>query len=215
VICHQNIIFGFRRLSAYRVAPALRTVILLLATCGSGVGTVHAGDTLSIQLAKGSDSEETARVQLVRLVDQFDVEQWLFTEKVMIDDSQWIPHSHPVLTLNSRYLDDDLSQLATFLHEQFHWYAGTRQERIDAAISDFKAMFPEVPSGRVGARDEYSTYLHLIICDLELAAMQKLVGDAEARRVLGQWQHYTWIYDQVLNNSAVRAINEYHELTPP
>jgi hypothetical protein len=76
-------------------------------------------------------------------------------------------------------------------------------------------MFPEVPSGRVAARDEYSTYLHLIICDLELAAMQKLVGDAEARRVLGQWQHYTWIYNQVLNNSAVRAINEKHELTPP
>jgi hypothetical protein len=215
VIFQQNIIFGFASLSAYRVASALRIVILLLTTYCSGVGTVHAGHTLSIELAKGSDSEETARVQLLRLVDRFDVDQWLFTEMVLIDESQWIPHSHPVLTLNSRYLDDDLSQLATFLHEQFHWYAGTRQERIDAAVSDFKEIFPEVPSARVGARDDYSTYLHLIICDLELAAMQKLVGDAEARRVLGQWQHYTWIYDQVLNNSAVRAINEHHELTPP
>jgi hypothetical protein len=215
MIFQQNIIFGLGRLLAHRVAPALLIVILLVTTFCSGVEMAHAGNTLSIELARSSESEKTARVQLRRLVDQFDVEQWLFTEKVLIDDSQWIPHSHPVLTLNSRYLDDDLSQLATFLHEQFHWYAGTRQERIDAAISDFKAMFPEVPSGRVGARDEYSTYLHLIICDLELAAMQKLVGDAEARRVLGQWQHYTWIYDQVLNNSAVRAINEYHELTPP
>jgi hypothetical protein len=215
VICQQNINFGFGRLSAYRVAPAFRIVILLLTTCCSGVGTVHAGDTLTIELAKGSDSEEAARVQLVRLVNQFDIEQWLYTEKVLIDDSQWIPHSHPVLTLNSRYLDDDLSQLATFLHEQFHWYAGTRQQRIDAAISDLKEMFPEVPSGRVAARDKYSTYLHLIICDLELAAMQKLVGDAEARRVLGQWQHYTWIYNEVLNNSAVRAINEKHGLPPP
>lgn len=189
--------------------------MLLLMTCWPGAATVHANNTLAIEMAKGSDSEEATRVQLVRLVDRFDVDHWLFTQKVLIDDSQWIPHSHPVLTLNSRYLDDDLSQLATFLHEQFHWYAGTRQDRVDAAISDFKEMFPEVPSGRAGARDDYSTYLHLIICDLELAAMQKLVGDAEARRVLGQWQHYTWIYDQVLNNPSVRAINEHNVLTPP
>jgi hypothetical protein len=215
MIFQQNIIFGLGRLLAHRVAPALLIVILLVTTFCSGVEMAHAGNTLSIELARSSESEKTARVQLRRLVDQFDVEQWLFTEKVLIDDSQWIPHSHPVLTLNSRYLDDDLSQLSTFLHEQFHWYAGSRQDRIDAAISDLKEMFPEVPSGRVAARDEYSTYLHLIICDLELAAMQKLVGDAEARRVLGQWQHYTWIYNQVLNNSAVRAINEKHELTPP
>jgi hypothetical protein len=215
MIFQQNIIFDLGRLLAHRVAPALLIVILLVTTFCSGVEMAHAGNTLSIELARSSESEKTARVQLRRLVDQFDVEQWLFTEKVLIDDSQWIPHSHPVLTLNSRYLDDDLSQLSTFLHEQFHWYAGSRQDRIDAAISDLKEMFPEVPSGRVAARDEYSTYLHLIICDLELAAMQKLVGDAEARRVLGQWQHYTWIYNQVLNNSAVRAINEKHELTPP
>lgn len=209
VIFQQSTIFGIGRLLA------LLIVILLVTTFCSGVEIAHAGNTLSIELARSSESEKTARAQLRRLVDQFDVEQWLFTEKVLIDDSQWIPHSHPILTLNSRYLDDDLSQLSTFLHEQFHWYAGSRQDRIDAAISDLKEMFPEVPSGRVAARDEYSTYLHLIICDLELAAMQKLVGDAEARRVLGQWQHYTWIYNQVLNNSAVRAINEKHELTPP
>ena len=209
VIFQQSTIFGIGRLLA------LLIVILLVTTFCSGVEIAHAGNTLSIELARSSESEKTARAQLRRLVDQFDVEQWLFTEKVLIDDSQWIPHSHPILTLNSRYLDDDLSQLSTFLHEQFHWYAGSRLDRIDAAISDLKEMFPEVPSGRVAARDEYSTYLHLIICDLELAAMQKLVGDAEARRVLGQWQHYTWIYNQVLNNSAVRAINEKHGLTPP
>jgi hypothetical protein len=114
MIFQQNIIFGLGRLLAHRVAPALLIVILLVTTFCSGVEMAHAGNTLSIELARSSESEKTARVQLRRLVDQFDVEQWLFTEKVLIDDSQWIPHSHPVLTLNSRYLDDDLSQLSTF-----------------------------------------------------------------------------------------------------
>ena len=182
--------------------------------CGC-VAPACANTALTIELGAGSESEESTRVQLRRLVDQFDIERWLFTDEVLIDDGQRIPHSHPVLTLNSGYLDDDLSQLATFLHEQFHWYAAERQGQVDSAIAEFRELFPDVPSGRAGARDEYSTYLHLIICDLELAAMQKLVGDSRARGTLSRWQHYTWIYEQVLNNPAVRAVNEKNGLTPP
>ena len=192
----------------------LKALALSLIICGFAA-PADANTSLTIELGEGSESEEAARVQLRRLVEQFDIDRWLFTDEVLIDDSQWIPHSHPVLTLNSRYLDDDLGQLATFLHEQFHWYAAERQRQVASAIAEFRALFPDVPSGRAGARDEYSTYLHLIICDLELAAMQELVGDPEARDTLSRWRHYTWIYDQVLNNAAIRAINTKNGLLPP
>ncbi len=191
-----------------------RIIALLVMACGC-LAQACTNTTLTIELVEGSESEELARSQLRRLVDQFDIDRWLFTNEVRIDDSQRIPHSHPVLTLNSRYLDDDLGQLATFLHEQFHWYAAERQGQVNSAIAEFRELFPDVPSGRAGARDEYSTYLHLIICDLELAAMQQLSGDSEARRTLSRWQHYTWIYEQVLNNPAVRAVNEKNGLMPP
>ena len=189
--------------------------VLVLAFSAVVAPGLDASELLHISTAQDTRSEQAARQQLQQLVARFDVADWVFTTDILIDDSQWIPHSHPVLTLNSRYLDDDHSQLATFLHEQFHWFAESESDRIDAAIAAFKTTFPTVPGGRQGARDEYSTYLHLIICDLEYAAMQILVGDANARQVLQDWQHYTWIYDQVLNNPEVRAINERNGLTPP
>lgn len=189
--------------------------ISLSASVVACIAVAFANTTFTVELGEGTESEKAARTQLLRLIDQYDVEQWLFTDKVLIDDGQWIPHSHPVLTLNSRYLEDDLGQLATFLHEQFHWYASQRQDQVESAITEFRLLFPDVPSGRAGARNEYSTYLHLIICDLELGALQELVGDARARSVLSRWQHYTWIYDQVLNNPAIRPINVKNGLVPP
>ena len=189
--------------------------ISALASVVTCISVAFANTVLTVELGEGSEPEEAARSQLLRLVEEYDVDRWLFTDTVLIDDGQWIPHSHPVLTLNSRYLEDDLSQLATFLHEQFHWYASERQDQVESAIAEFRELFPDVPSGRAGARNEYSTYLHLVICDLEFGAMQELVGDKEARSVLTRWQHYTWIYDQVLNNPAIRPINVKNGLVPP
>ena len=127
---------------------------------------------------------------------------------MLIDETTRIPHSHPVLTLKPDALDDDPAELATFVHEQFHWFVLRDQKRLGAVIDAFRELFPEVPGGRAGARDEQSTYLHLVICDLELQAMTRAVGAEKARQVLAGWQHYTWIYDQVLNNPEVRRVNE-------
>jgi hypothetical protein len=40
----------------------------------------------------------------------------------MVIKERAIPHSHPVLTLNTRNLDSDDQLLSAFLHEQLHWY---------------------------------------------------------------------------------------------
>lgn len=74
-------------------------------------------------------------------------------------------------------------------------------------MAAFREVYPDVPSGNPeGARDADSTYLHLIVCDLEYQAMTKLVGPARAAEVLDATTHYTWIYDRVLTDPKVREI---------
>ena len=72
-------------------------------------------------------------------------------------------------------------------------------------------MFPEVPSSREGgARDDESTYRHLLVCDLELQAMTRLIGEDAARKVMASWTHYEWIYDTVLTDPRVREVVTRH-----
>lgn len=203
-------ISGFIPMSVAR-QPKSKLTMLSLVACVMFAGQSLAA-TLQIQLGSGSDSELQAEVQLKRLVRQYDIRSWIFTTEVTIDDEQFVPHSHPTLTINSRYLTDDHAQLATFLHEQFHWYESVHQEEIDGAIRDFRLAFPDVPAGREGARDENSTYLHLVICDLEFQALTLLLGKPVAEKVLRNWNHYSWIYSQVLSNPKVREINAAHGL---
>ena len=53
--------------------------------------------------------------------------------------------------------------------------------------------FPEA------AKDEHSTYLHLIVCYLELQALREYLNESRVQAALKFWQgdHYTWVYKQV------------------
>jgi hypothetical protein len=168
------------------------------------------GPELRITVQQGTEAGERALEQLLRLQSTYPLGPWTFTREIRIE-SRVIPHSHPVLTLNTTYLDDDASQLATYLHEQIHWFASDRFEAVQSAIAELRRRYPEVPVDRPGgAGDEFSTYLHLVVCWLELDAMKHLVGEEKAREVLGRWKHYRWIYDRVLQDTD--AIGEI--LTP-
>jgi hypothetical protein len=166
---------------------------------------------LEISLHSGSPGEAATRDQLERLLQEHDLSQWIFTRRVSIAEGE-IPHSHPLLTINTRYLNDDLAQVATFLHEQFHWLvASTAEERVRGALEDFRATFPDIPAAPPeAAHDRESTYLHLVVCDLEFEAMSAVFGASGARGLLKSWPFYTWIYQQVLSNPEVRKINERH-----
>lgn len=164
---------------------------------------------IEISLKNGTDQEKKGKEQLERIVEQYHdtIKKWIFTTKVEIDENT-IPFSHPVLTLNCNDLDNDVKQLSTFLHEQFHWLEESVPAQREKTIQDFKALFPEVPvGGRTGARSSYSTYLHLIVCDLEFQSMTQVVGEEKARQILSEWTHYTWIYDKVLHDGRIREIS--------
>lgn len=181
---------------------------VLLALVPQGI-SAQAQD-LVVELANDTERERATRERLLALVDSFDVERWTYTRKVRIDEDA-IPHSHPVLTLHTRSLGRDLDLLSTYLHEQFHWVVDARPEDEAAAIAELRRLFPEVPTGRpLGARDEHSSYLHLIVCDLEVQAMEALVGREKAVELARSTRHYTWIYEQVVENPEVRRVTTTH-----
>lgn len=168
---------------------------------------------IEIMLYRGTPFEQKGREQLLRFLERYDLKPWIFTQKVIIQ-SWVIPHSHPILTLNTKYLYNDIRQLSTFIHEQIHWFANSKQKAVNEAIKECRQLYPEVPvGGKEGARSEYSSYLHLIICWLELDAMVHLVGEELARRTLAEKEYYVWIYKRVLEEGdVIKAVLKKHNL---
>jgi hypothetical protein len=157
---------------------------------------------VSIVTAKDTEREQRTKAQLERLLEEHDVGRWIFTTDVVIDETS-IPHSHPVLTLHTRHLDEDLHLLSTFVHEQIHWHLSAEWARTQLAIDDLRGAYPTVPvGGREGGRDAESTYLHLLVNSLEYDAMRQLIGEVKATEVMEFWttDHYTWIYRTVLSD---------------
>src|SRR5262249_28408230 len=97
--------------------------------------------SLVVTLRHGTPAERDTKIQLGRLLTRYDLSRWFFTRTVVIDEDA-VPHSHPVLTLHTRHLRDDLLLLSTFVHEQSHWYVQQHRPQVDAAVADFRAIWP-------------------------------------------------------------------------
>jgi hypothetical protein len=170
---------------------------------------------VSITLANENERESVARDQLARLLDRYDLRKWQFTNRVRIEQGA-MPHSHPVLTLNTAYPNDDHLVLANYLHEQLHWFLTKRRGRARRALRDVRDRYPDPPVERPrGAGSAGSSYLHYLVCFLEHEALIEVVGSDEARRVIEFWctHHYTEIYRTVLRDAeGIREIVEGHGL---
>jgi hypothetical protein len=164
-----------------------------------------------IALAHDSEAEARMASELRALMRKYDLDPWILTRRILIDERQ-IPHSHPVLTIHTRHTGDEPGLLAMLLHEQLHWLEEEPWiTNFAAAMEDFQNLFPNVPSSAEGgARDDRSTYRHLLVCDMEYQAMSALVGEAAARETLAAFTHYEWIYDKVLNDPRIRAVTLRH-----
>lgn len=172
---------------------------MLLAANTAILGQVR----LEITLKQGTPREARTREQLQRLLDAYDLSLWIYTKSIVIDEKA-IPFSHPVLTLHTRHAKDDDLFVSTFLHEQLHWFLVERSEATALAIADLRKLFPTVPAGgTAGARDEESTYLHLLVCYLEQQADIRVLGELRTKQVMDFWatNHYTWVYQTVLSRS--------------
>ena len=179
-----------------------RIISFLLFTLFLG-NAAHAQSITDIALKQGSKAEEQTKDQLQRLLKSYDLSKWIFTKSILIDEKS-IPHSHPVLTLSARHLKDDDLLISTFVHEQIHWFLVQKDKETREAIKELRTLFPKVPvSPPEGARDEDSTYLHLLVNYLEYRADRELLGELKAKQVMDFWatDHYTWIYKTVLERA--------------
>jgi hypothetical protein len=160
---------------------------------------------VEIDLSHNTAGEQSEAERLQRLLGQFDLTPWLFTHRVLIDEKV-PPHSHPVLTVGYGDHDDDNLLLSNFVHEQLHWWLVAHQQQTDAAVSELRELFPNLPVGGLdGAVNEQSSYLHLIVIYLEWQGDKALLGDKTAADVMAFWKsdHYRVLYTTVLGSEDV------------
>lgn len=154
---------------------------------------------------------------LLHLTQVYDLTPFFFTRKIQIE-SRVIPHSHPILTLNTRHAQNPHKLLSVFLHEELHWWFEKNPEATEKAKADLKKAFPKAP--QTGTRGSDSTYLHLLVCYLEMRALGHYIGVKEAKELVSEIMSkdkiYPWIYKEILKNPKIfhEVVNK-HNLYPP
>jgi hypothetical protein len=160
-------------------------------------------EEINISLANGSDKEKAKQEQVLRLVEKYNLEEWWFTEDIIINESARSPSSHPILTLTASMPSNDLAGLSQLLHEQIHWFEDARKAEVANTIEELKKLYPSVPVGFPdGARSEFSSYLHMAVCLMELDALSKILDKETAETIIatnGRY-FYKWIYKTVLRD---------------
>jgi len=193
-----------------RTAPALALLALSALSASA-----RADDPINFILKHDSPAEQQTRTQMQGLLKRYDLSPYIYTHDVVIDQDA-IPHSNPVLTLHTRHLKQDDELLATFVHEQAHWFVEAHEDAEAKAEQEYRALYPKVPVGYPeGAQDEQSTYLHLTVCYLEYQGMKKLAGAERAKATMEFWakDHYTWVYRTLLSDETkIGAIVARHGL---
>ncbi len=197
----------------------LLIVLFLAQLSGCATKKKEEGHPSGLKIAEIKPNKWTAitKQNLLQLTQVYDLDPFLFTKNIKIE-SQVIPHSHPVLTLNTRNAEDPDKLLSVFIHEEFHWWLNRNSQNTRLAIRELKRIFPKAPVTRsLGAN---STHLHLIVCYLELTAMKHFLGKKEGRKtvysIMKYDKIYPWIYYQVLyRGKLIRSVVRKYKLLPP
>ncbi|MEM7544703.1 MAG: hypothetical protein AAF367_04135 [Pseudomonadota bacterium] len=132
-----------------------------------------------------------------------DLRRWEYTKHVRIAPFE-IPHSHPVLTLNSRYAvdggRDEDAFLSVYLHEQIHWgIVMHRDAEVEQAILRLMPMYPDAHTSEPdSASDAHSTYLHFVVNWLEVGASSEFIGHVRAEAAVLRSPVYRQIYRVVI-----------------
>ncbi len=171
-----------------------------------------------ITLVNGTPREQQTRDQLVHVLEQYPLDKWLYTEQIQIDRNA-IPHSHPILTLHTKHLDDAQQLISTYIHEQIHWFLTLVEHFEDGgkAMNTFRQIYPQLPIGIPdGCGDEFSNYLHIPVNYLEYRGLIELFGDEIARQILERKDYYKKIYALVLDETGRIGdfIKRYGQLLP-
>jgi hypothetical protein len=179
---------------------------------------IRSVDDVAIDLSATQKASEHVRTILLKLRQDYDLSLYEYARQVRIAPGE-IPHSHPVLTLNTR-IAEDAALLSAYLHEQMHWYltwySHTRHGGWKAIWAALLAHYPEVPVAfPEGAHTVQSSYLHLIVNWLEIEASAQFLGRLKAVEVAEKNFVYSGLYRIVLADwNALAELYRTNALTP-
>jgi hypothetical protein len=174
---------------------------------------------IDIDLDHAEREAQRIRDLLAALRRRHDLSRFEFTRHVRI-----VPagptHSHPILTLGTRFAETEDLLLATYLHEQMHWYlwrfGGPDYDPIAPFFDELVRRYPMAPIKLPeGARSYEQTYVHLVVCWLEVEALTQLIGSERAHAIADTQWGYRWIYrTAIADREPLRALLAAHGLAP-
>jgi hypothetical protein len=181
----------------------------------------NGGDDLRILIDLEHAEREARRVAdlLAALRKRHDLARYEFTKLVRVQPAG-ATHSHPILTLGTRFAETEDLLLSTYLHEQMHWYlwqlGGPDHDPVAPFFDELVRRYPKAPTRLPeGARSYEQTYLHIVVCGLEVAAATELIGRERAAAIANAPWGYRWIYRTVLEDwEALGALFEEHGILP-
>lgn len=165
------------------------------------------GTEVTIETRHGSEAEKRTRQLLLDVMAGHDLDRFTFTNRVVVDETA-IPHSHPVLTMSTRFMVRSVDgALSDYLHEQLHWFVSSHRRASRAVNREWRRHFGTVPrAAGGGAKTRRSTLLHLTVNWLEQNALADVVGSDRATVVLNakvEGHVYPWCYQQVRDHGEV------------
>lgn len=141
-------------------------------------------DSVHVTMVRGNLREAIAYRQLHNLISEYTLYRWLYTRDIVIDEKA-SPHSHPVLTLNASYLQQDKKVLAIFLHQQFRWYLDQNPRNVGTAITELmKRPDQLIPNITQSIPNDSLSWLNLLTCTMEIDALRLAVGETNTDSLL-------------------------------
>jgi hypothetical protein len=144
------------------------------------------------------------RTWLTALRKRHDLSRYEYTRLVRVVPAS-ATYSHPILTLGTRFTETEDQLLATYLHEQMHWYlyelGGHDHDPVASFFDELVRRYPDAPTRLPeGARNYEQTYVHLVVCWLELAVTSEFIGRERAFALAETVYGYRWIYRTVVRD---------------
>jgi hypothetical protein len=178
-------------------------------------------DDVRILIELDHAEREAKRVAdlLAALRKRHDLARFEFTRLVRVQPAG-PTHSHPILTLGTRFAETEDMLLSTYLHEQMHWYlwrlGGPDHDPVAPFFDELVRRYPQAPIKLPeGARSYEQTYLHLVVCWLEVAAAAELIGRERAAAIAQSTWGYRWIYRTVVQDwEPLGALLHAHGILP-
>jgi len=110
----------------------------------------------------------------------------LFTSQIIVEEKS-VPHSHPILTLNTRNTEP-LFLLKTFIHEQFHWFTQDKPNYKECIT--YLKKYPDLRDCNKSGKYPNSFWEHLIVCWNTRNFLQKTLEKDKVDFIYTDWQAY-------------------------